>query len=670
MFAFRLASLCALFFTGFHLWSADAAGPQTLRYTILSNGRTAGTEVDVYGPAGRIDSTFEFNDRGRGPKIAADYIVAADGSPVRVDITGNDYLKAPVDEHFAAEAGVGHWKSTSEDGHAPVPGFYVSINGPAAESAMLVGALLKAKNAPVKLFPAGEARLERMTEVTVESHGQKLHLTEFAITGLSFEPQTVWLDDDQHFFGFPGKWFALLREGWEDTNDQLYSLSRKAQDDRYARLAHEFARRSEHPVAVEHVRLFDSEQATTREDQTIVILGERIAMAGPFAAVSVPKDAEIIDGTGKTVVPGLFDMHAHAQAGDGILNIASGVTTVRDMGNDIDELRHLQDQWESGSAIGPRVWKAGFIDGHGPYQAPTGLYADTAEEAQAAVNRYADLGYIQIKLYSSLNPEFVPGIVRTAHARGLRVSGHIPNGMIASQFVEAGADEIQHINFIFLNFIADKAIDTRTPQRFSAVGDYAAKLDLQSRQVNDFIALLLEHHTTVDVTLATFEGMFTGRPGKVSPDFVPVLNRLPAQVQRFAYTGGLPVTEENDQLYKDSYQAMLRMTKRMYDAGIPILAGTDATAGIMLHRELELEVEAGIPPAKALQIATFNAARLLKQEKDLGSIVPGKRADLVLVEGNPVEHISDIRRSRLVMKNGVAYRSAELYGAAGVKPAD
>ncbi|MGC1966382.1 MAG: amidohydrolase family protein, partial [Candidatus Acidiferrales bacterium] len=406
------------------------------------------------------------------------------------------------------------------------------------------------------------------------------------------------------------------------------------------------------------------------EDQTIVIQGERITMAGPFAAVSVPKDAEIVDGTGKTVVPGLFDMHAHAQAGDGILNIASGVTTVRDMGNHIDELRHLQDEWESGSALGPRVWKAGFIDGHGPYQAPTGLYADTAEEAQAAVNRYADLGYIQIKLYSSLNPEFVPGIVKTAHARGLRVSGHIPNGMIASQFVEAGADEIQHINFIFLNFIADKAIDTRTPQRFTAVGDHAAKLDLQSRQVNDFIALLLEHHTTVDVTLATFEGMYTGRPGKVSPDFAPVLNRLPAQVQRFAYTGGLPVTEANDQLYKDSYQAMLRMTKRMYDAGIPILAGTDATAGIMLHRELELEVEAGIPPAKALQIATFNAARLLKQEKDLGSIVPGKRADLVLVEGNPGEHIADIRRCRLVMKNGVMYRSAELYGAAGVKPAD
>jgi imidazolonepropionase-like amidohydrolase len=174
----------------------------------------------------------------------------------------------------------------------------------------------------------------------------------------------------------------------------------------------------------------------------------------------------------------------------------------------------------------------------------------------------------------------------------------------------------------------------------------------------------------VDVTLATFEGMFTGRPGSVSPDYAPVLARLPAQVQRGAYSGGLPVTSENDQLYKDSYGAMLRMTKRMYDAGIPILAGTDALAGLMLHRELELEVKAGIPPVKALQIATFNAAGLLKQGKDLGSIGPGKLADLVLVEGNPAEKISDIRRCRLVMKNGAVFKSDAVYAAVGIKPAD
>jgi len=172
----------------------------------------------------------------------------------------------------------------------------------------------------------------------------------------------------------------------------------------------------------------------------------------------------------------------------------------------------------------------------------------------------------------------------------------------------------------------------------------------------------------VDVTLGAFEGMFTARPGKISPDLAPILDRLPAQVQRGAYRGGLPVTEQTDQLYKDSYQAMLRMTKRMYDAGIPILAGTDSLPGVMLHRELELEVQAGIPAAKALQIATFNAARLLKQEKERGSIAPGKQADWLLVEGNPVQRISDVRRCRYVMKDGALYKSSDVYAAVGIKP--
>ena len=651
----------------FFLVCSPAVAAQTLRYTIVSNGKTAGSEVDSYSANGHIDSTFEFNDRGRGPKIVAHYVLGSDGLPRRTDITGNDYLKAPVDEHFTIDEGLAHWKSTSEMGQTHSSGFYISNSGPVSEIAFLMAALVKAKGT-VKLLPAGEARLEKMTDVTLENQGQKIHVTEFGVTGLGFEPQTVWLDDDQRLFALPGKWFAVMREGWEGTNDRLYALYLAAEDARNARLAKELAQHPEHAIAVEHVRLFDSERATMIEDQTVVINRDRIVSVGSSQSAVIPPDAQHIDGHGKTLLPGLFDMHTHLQPVDGLLHIASGVTSTRDMGNDIDQLKHLQEQWDSGAAVGPRVWKAGFIDGRGPFQAPTGLYADNREEALAAVNRYADLGYVQIKVYSSLNPELVPEVAKTAHARGLRLSGHVPNGMIASQFVEAGADEIQHINFIFLNFFASQIKDTRTPERFTVVGANAAKLDLQSREVNEFINLLRAHHTTVDVTLATFEGMFTGRPGKVSPDFAPVLDRLPAQVQRVAYGGGLPVTEQNDQLYKDSYEAMLRMTKRMYDAGIPLLAGTDATPGIMLHRELELEVRAGIPPLKALQIATFNAAHLLKADGELGSIAPGKRADFVLVNGNPGEQVSDIRRCQVVMKNDVLYDSAKVYAAVGIQP--
>jgi hypothetical protein len=658
--------------------AADGAQGASLRYSILMNGKSAGSEVDTFLPGGKIDSAFEFNDRGRGPKTLTHYTVGADGLPVSTEITGNDYLKAPVNERFSVAGGVATWKSTSEEGSAKAVakpgtgpgGFYISNNGSLVEMAMLVGALSKAKGGAVALLPAGQARLEKLADVTLDgagdNAGKKLHVTEYAVTGLSTAPSTVWLDDELRLFGSPGPWFALLREGWEAANDQLYALSLKAEDARLKDIASRLARHPKGAVAIEHVRLFDAENAKILPDETVVFEGGKITAVGPAATVKVPAGAEKIDGHGKTLLPGLYDMHVHIGSLDGLLNIASGVTSVRDMGNSIDEVKRLEGQWDAGTAIGPRVNKAGLIDGPGPFQSPTGLYADTPEQALAEVNRYADLGYVQIKLYSSLKPELVPGIIAAAHARGLRVSGHIPNGIIASEFVTEGADELQHINFVFLNFLGDKVKDTRTPERFTAVGEYAGTLDLSSPAVNDFIALLRSHHTTVDVTLATFESMFTGRPKVASSDMAPILKRLPAQLQRSPYGGGLPVTEANDQTYRDSYAAFLKMTKRMYDAGVPILAGTDAMAGVMLHRELELEVQAGIPAAKSLQIATWNAAGVLKQQDKLGSIGVGKAADMVLVEGNPAERISDVRRTRLVVKDGVMYEAADVYAAVGI----
>jgi imidazolonepropionase-like amidohydrolase len=629
----------------------------------------SGAEVDTFDTGGKITSTFEFNDRGRGPKVEVHYLIGQDGMPLRTDITGVDYYKAPVDEHFSAEHGKAEWKSTAETGQAPKGAFYVAINSSVMEIALLAKTLVKTGGAGVKLLPGGEARIEKVQDTTLHDHGESMHVTEYAITGLDYSPSTAWLDDEMQFFASPSPWFAVMRQGWESANDSLFALQMKADSERYKRLALELTRHPGHAVAFEHVRLYDSIHAAMQEDQTVVVDGERIVAAGPAASVQVPQNAEHLDGRGKTLLPGLYDMHVHLSPPDGIMHIASGVTSVRDMGNDIASLDTIEKQWRNGTAIGPRVAKAGMIDGRDPMQAPAGIFVTTQEEANAAVNRYADLGYIQTKVYSSLNPALLPGMIQVSHQRGLRVSGHIPNGITAAQFVTEGADEIQHINFIFLNFFADKVKDTRTPERFTAVGQYAAGLDLESKPVIDFIDLLLQHHTTVDVTLATFEGMFTGRPKQVSPDYAPILDRLPAQIQRGAYTGGLAVTAANDQTYRDSYAAMLKMTKRLYDAGVPVLAGTDATAGIMLHRELELEVKAGIPPLKALQNATFVAATVLKQQDQLGSIEPGKLADLVLVEGDPGTNISDIRRCRIVMKGGAVFDSAKLYAAAGILPA-
>ena len=645
----------------------DHAPP--LAYTIISNGHAAGSGEDSFGPDGVLVSHFTYNDRGRGPNITARYRQAADGSLLNVEVSGNDYLKAPVDEHFAVRDGAARWHSSSESGSARSGGFYVSINGPPSELALLAAALIRAGGASLRLYPAGEARVQRVAQATVHSGAQALHVTEYLVTGLAFDPQPVWLDDENRFFGKPDKWFAAMRSGFEAENDRLYAIQQHAEDARLAELAKALAHHPQGSIAIEHVRVFDAERALMQERQTVLITGDRIAGVGADGSVDVSGATEHIDGRGKTLLPGLFDMHAHVSAVDGLLNMASGVTSVRDMGNDLDELKHLQNSWDSGASVGPRVTKAGIVDGHGPYQVPAGLYADTLDEALAVVRRYAAAGYVQIKVYSSLNPAFVAPMAAEAHKLGLRLSGHVPNGMIASQFIAAGADELQHINFVMLNFLDNKLIDTRTPARFTAVAEQAAGLDLTSPSVADFIALLKQHHTTLDLTLGAFESMFEGRPGVAAPEFKPILERLPVQVQRLAYSGGLPAPGAKDALYKRSYAAMLAMAGRLYREGVPILAGTDNTAGFALHRELELEVQAGIPPARALQIATWNAASLLKQQDELGSIKPGKRADLLLVEGDPLRNISDIRRCRLVIKDGTVYHSDAMYAAIGVRPA-
>jgi hypothetical protein len=214
----------------------------------------------------------------------------------------------------------------------------------------------------------------------------------------------------------------------------------------------------------------------------------------------------------------------------------------------------------------------------------------------------------------------------------------------------------------------DRVKDTRTPARFTEVAGHAAEIDPASERVQAFIQLLKDRRIVLDPTLNVFEGMFTDRAGKMSASYAAVADRLPAQIRRGFYYGGLEVPDGMDQRYQDSFRQMLKMTKTLYDAGIPIVAGTDALAGFSLHRELELYKQAGIPAPKVLQLATLGAARVMKRDQELGSIAPGKLADVILVDGDPTAQISDVRRVHTVVKDGVVYQAAELYRALGVKP--
>ncbi len=649
--------------------NANAGPEKTRRYTFILVGNKAGFESAMHNADGSWQVHYEFNDRGRGPSINEKIVTGKDGIPVELENTGIDYLKAPVEEHFSLRQGAASWKNRAEQGQKNVSGkaFYVSIAGSSTEGALLAQALLAAPGHKLALLPEGEASIEKRSELKLTANGQSRTVIQYAINGLGFAPSPIWLEPDGAFFASASAWASTVPEGWESIVTDLIKEQDKFSNQRAGELARTLAHKPKGSLVFVHANLFDAESAQMLPNRTVLVTGNRITAVGADGQVELPKNAEIVDATAKTLMPGLWDMHVHIQPGDGLLHMSCGVTSVRDLANDIDALNQMRHRFEEGAEIGPRVVMAGFIDGRGPYQGPTKVFVDTEDEARQDIDNYAKLGYIQIKVYSSLKPELLPKIVEMAHAHGMRVSGHVPSGMNAEQFVRDGVDEIQHMNFIFLNFMP-QVKDTRTPARFTEVAAHGAEIDPKSDPVRAFMQLLIDRKIVLDPTLSIFENMMEDRPGKLAPGYAAVANNMPAQVRRGFLYGGLQVPDGMDQRYQDSFQRMLDMAKAFYDAGIPIVAGTDGFAGYTLHRELELYEKAGIPSARVLQLATLGAARVVKRDGELGSITPGKLADMILIDGNPATHVSDIRHVKTVVKDGVVYQVADLDHALGVKP--
>ncbi|HET9626684.1 MAG TPA: amidohydrolase family protein [Kofleriaceae bacterium] len=647
---------------------APAAASITLRYAVISSGRPAGAAEVVIAPDGRRTSHFAFNDRGRGPDVRATLALDAAGRPSALAITGVDYLKAKVDEHLDTAGGTLRWRSTSEHGEAAAgAGFYIPLGDVLTAQTALARAVLRAPDHKVPLLPAGEAWLDDDTTRTFD--GGKLTLRRIAIAGLDYQPSAVWLDDHDELFAVVTSWTSIVRTGHEALIEPLLAADEAASAARASALAHRLAHQPPPAgLAITHARLFDSARKTIVPDATVLVVGDRIVKVGD-ARTQIPDGAQVIDAAGKTLLPGLWDMHVHLGAGDGVRDLAAGVTTVRDLGNDMKDLRARVARFDDGSELGPRVLRAGLIDGPGPFTAPAGAVADSEAQALAAVDAYAAAGYQQIKLYSSLSPALVPAIARATHARHLRLSGHIPNGMNAAQAVEAGYDEIQHVNFLFLRFLAQPGDDTRTPLRFTRVAERAAGLDLHSAEVTKFLDLLVAHRTVLDPTLATFHNMFVADPGDLDPILVPYQAQLPAQVLRTARNGGLAASAELRATYRASFAALRQLVKLAWDRNLRIVAGTDDVAGLSLPHELELYVQAGIPAPDVLALATLGAARVMGLDRETGSIAAGKRADLVLVDGDPTKDIAAVRNTAAVVCRGVVYDPNELFTAAGMRAA-
>ena len=637
-------------------------------YDYVTSGVLKGAQTTIRLPDGSLDVRFEFTDRGRGPKLRSRLTFDAAGFIRQLRTTGHDYLKVPVDERFTMRAGTAAWANVSERERRPYdrPRFYVGINSTPEELAALARAMRRAKK--IALWPSGEATLDTLQTIAVSTGGVTKHVTMYEVGGLDFEPITVWLDEDGALFMSGVEWGAVIPRGWKSVLPRLIA----AQHDRASvlgkRIAATVPQRSATAIAIVGASLFDSERGRLVPGTSVLMKDESIVGVG--SDVEIPSDARRIDGAGKTVLPGLWNMHMHMVAAYGPRLLAEGVTTIRDPGNDPAYISTLQRQFANGELAGPRVIIAGLMDGKGKYTAPIGTTTDNAAQAIAQVRDWQKRGAVQVKLYSSLDPALVPVIAAEAHRLAMRVSGHVPAGMLAQDAIAAGYDEIQHINMLFLNFMPDVKDRTQTPVRLMAPALRAGTVDLNGQPVKDFIALMKRRDIVSDPTVGLFYQLAHARPGNLeSSGFAEIADWLPAQVRRGLLAGGLPRdTAAKRAAYDKSADAFLKMVALLHENGIRIVAGTDdVLPGFDTVFELELYAKAGIPNAAVLQTASIVPARVMKMDDKLGSVQPGKLADVIVVAGNPLENVSALRNVKTTIKAGVIHDSRALYATAGVR---
>lgn len=627
-------------------------------------------KVDA-GSNGEIRTDLSYRDNGRGPDIREVFELDAAGAPSRYTAEGKSTFGAEIRESFTVDGTRLRWQSRVDRGdQAIAPGtLFVPLEGTVAYTGELVRALLRREGGSAPVLAGNKLVAEQVGKLVVEGPGGRVPLLLIALSGIDAFPWYLWHRDDSSkaFFAIAWPGFAVIPKGYEANVEALVQAGLRAQDERLVALQKRLARPLPGLTVVRGVMWFDAPAAVMRGPSDIFIRAGRIAAVTDAGSLDAPAD-HVIDGRGRTLLPGLFDMHAHMWAGIAPLHLAAGVTSVRELAGENSEVLRLQARFASRELPGPTLYPAGFIEGKSPYSARNGFVVDSVEEGRRAIDWYAARGYRQIKLYNSIKPEWVQPLAAHAKGRGLTVAGHVPAFMKAEQAVRAGYDELTHINQVMLNFIGQPGDDTRTLLRFTRVGDDASRIDMAGPEVRAFIALLRERDIVVDPTAGAFEGMLTQQQGQPEPGLQPVAEYLPVLWRRRLRVAEMDLEGQKLATYRASYNRLLDLIRVMHQAGVPLVAGTDSTPGLGLHRELELYVQAGISAPEVLRIATWNGARVAGASATAGSIERGKVADLILVDGDPSRQISDIRRTVLVLKGGVAYSPAELYEAMGFKP--
>lgn len=606
------------------------------------------------GKDGRIiDVDFSFTDRGSTVALKGSMLLGPGGALKRMVVKGATSRSSTVDRQVTVEGTEASILEGGKTTTAPVGKVFFAQPGysPVAfQEAML--AYWNTHGRPTELpnLPTGMIRIQRKAQDKIGSSS----LTRYSIEGVIWGRETLWTDTTGHLVAEVGcdaefDHFEAIDEAY---TSQLSTFVKLAAEDAMKSLESLSKKLSPTAPAVTAIvggRLIDGNGGTPIENSVVIVRNGRIESIGNLDRASIPKGATIVDAHGKTVMPGLWDMHAHYEQVEwGPIYLASGVTTARDCGNEFEYIVAVRDAIDKGKGLGPRLLLAGIVDGTSKISLGT-IRVDTPEQVRAAVERYSKAGFLQMKIYSSVSPEMVKLVCEEAHKRGMSVTGHIPEGMTIEQGLAAGMDQVNHFSYVLT--------------QMRAYGIKGFLTDPDSVAADKVVKLFVDHHTVLDDTLVLFGLSFhrVAKPEEIEPGVLKVAPELRTAALSNIGTGN-PQGEA-------IMQSWLKMLGKLHKAGVPIVAGTDqAIPGHSVHGELELYVRAGFTPLEALQAATSLPAKVMGVDKEVGTITAGKRADIVIVDGNPSKQISDVRKVWMVMTKGRMFKPAPLWKSVGFLP--
>ena len=603
-----------------------------------------------------LKSDFKFTDRGSEVPLTSTLTMDSDLTPRDFQIKGKVSRFSPVDETV-------HGRTVGQTTIAPGEKFFDTEGYAPVSVQMVMVRYWRAHGSPatLKTLPRGEVRIQDSGAESFNIGGKQVQLRKFSIRGLIWGSETLWLDAQDRLIALVSvdaelDHFEAVADGYEDGLAAFITSAARDGMASLAKVASGFSdpskpgKPAKPVIAIVGGRLIDGTGKPAVENSVVILRNGKIAAAGLASSTPVPAGAQVVDAHGKSVLPGLWEMHAHFEQVEwGPIYLATGVTTVRDVGNEREFIIAVRDAIAGGRGIGPRMLMAGIVDGTSP-SALGVVRVDTPEQAREQVQRYKAEGFQQIKIYSSVKPDILKVVTAEAHRLGMTVTGHVPEGMNALQAIDSGMDQINHIMYLTA-VMADPA--TR-------------KIDPDSPRVKNVLKLLLEHHTVVDPTIALMEIIFHVSSQPISA-FEPGILKVAPELREGLETMGVPPDAVDRAA--ERFKTLLQTIQILHQAGVPMVVGTDqAVPGYSIDREMEIYVKAGFTPMEAIQAATLASARAMGMEKESGTIEVGKRADVILVDGNPLDNISDIRKVSAVFSGGRMFQPAQLWTSVGFKP--